>query len=118
MHKRGLLHGARAFADSADMDPHIVFLQGAAAMETFMVERSLKGISTKDLGAAQLTAIKTASEMSRNGTPILYLRSTFVPETGACMCLFKAESEQSVKTLNEKAKLPFERIVKAMDLTP
>ena len=87
-------------------------------MDTFMVERSLKGISQKDLGAAQLTAIKTASEMSRNGTPILYVRSTFVPETGACMCLFKAEDEGSVKALNEKAKLPFDRIVKAMDLTP
>ena len=87
-------------------------------MDTFMVERSLKGISNKDLGAAQLTAIKTASEMSRNGTPILYLRSTFVPETGACMCLFKAESLDSVKTLNEKAKLPFDRIVPALDLTP
>ena len=87
-------------------------------MDTFMVERSLKGISTKDLGAAQKAAIGTAADMTRDGTPISYIRSTFVPETGACMCLFKAETAASVKALSEKAKLPFDRIVKAMDLTP
>lgn len=87
-------------------------------MEIFMVERSLRGISMGDLGAAQKAAIGTAADMSRNGTPVRYIRSTFVPETGACMCLFSADSEASVKALNENAKLPFDRIVKALDLTP
>ncbi len=87
-------------------------------MDTFMVERSLKGISMDNLGAAQKAAISTAADMSRAGTPIRYVRSTFVPETGACMCLFQADTAASVKALNEKAKLPFDRIVKAMDLAP
>ena len=87
-------------------------------MDTFMVERSLKGISMNDLGAAQKAAISTAADMTKQGTPISYVRSTFVPDTGACMCLFKADSAASVKALNEKAKLPFDRIVKAMDLSP
>jgi hypothetical protein len=87
-------------------------------MDTFMVERSLKGISMEDLGAAQKAAISTAADMTRAGTPISYVRSTFVPESGACMCLFKADTAASVKKLNETAKLPFDRIVKAMDLTP
>ena len=87
-------------------------------MDTFMVERSLKGISMDNLAAAQRAAIGTAQEMTRNGTPIQYLRSTFVPESGACMCLFQAEAAASVKALNETAKLPFDRILKAMDLTP
>ena len=87
-------------------------------METFMVERSLKGISMDNLAAAQKAAIGTAEEMTRSGTPIRYLRSTFVPESGACMCLFEAQGEASVKVLNEAAKLPFDRIVKAMDLAP
>lgn len=87
-------------------------------MDTFMVERSLKGISMDNLGAAQKAAISTAADMSHAGTPIAYVRSTFVPETGACMCLFQADSAASVKALNEKANLPFDRIVKAMDLSP
>ncbi|HXN14771.1 MAG TPA: DUF4242 domain-containing protein [Usitatibacter sp.] len=87
-------------------------------MSVFMVERSLKGISMDDLGAAQKAAISTASEMTKRGTPVRYIRSTFVPESGSCMCLFDAESAASVKALNEKAKLPFDRIVPALDLTP
>ena len=87
-------------------------------MDTFMVERSLKGISMDNLGAAQKLAISTAADMTRGGTPISYVRSTFVPDTGACMCLFKADTAASVKALNEKAQLPFDRIVGALDLTP
>lgn len=87
-------------------------------MQTFMVERSLKGISMADLGAAQKAAIRTASDMTQGGTPVSYIRSTFVPESGHCMCLFSANDAATVKSLNEKAKLPFDRIVPALDLTP
>jgi hypothetical protein len=87
-------------------------------MKTFMVERSLKGISMDDLGGAQKLAISTAADMTKGGTPVSYIRSTFVPESGQCMCLFSANDAASVKALNEKAKLPFDRIVPALDLTP
>ena len=87
-------------------------------MKTFMVERSLKGISMGDLGAAQKLAISTAAEMTKSGTPVSYIRSTFVPESGQCMCLFSADDVASVKSLNENAKIPFDRIVVALDLTP
>ena len=87
-------------------------------MQVFMVERSLKGISMNDLGAAQKAAISTAADMTRAGTEVSYLRSTFVPDSGCCMCLFAAPDAASVKALNEKANLPFDRIVPAMDLSP
>ena len=64
-------------------------------MATFMVERSLKGISMEDLGAAQKAAIASCAQSSADGSPVRYLRSTFVPESGACMCLFEApDAEQ------------------------
>ena len=87
-------------------------------MEVFMVERSLKGISMNDLGAAQKAAIATAEELTRGGTEVKYLRTTFVPESGCCMCLFAANDAASVKALNDKAKLPYSRIVPALDLQP
>src|SRR5438477_8947079 len=90
---RRALHGAARLADSG----RVTLTPQGDAMDTFMVERSLKGISMGDLGAAQKAAIGTAADMSKNGTPISYIRSTFVPETGACMCLFKADSAASVK---------------------
>jgi hypothetical protein len=87
-------------------------------MSVFMVERSLKGIPMDQLAAAQRRAISTAEEMSAQGTPIRYIRSTFVPGSGDCMCLFESDNAEAVSRLNEKASIPFQRIVPALDLTP
>ena len=53
-----------------------------------MVKRSLKGISMDDLGAAQKACIAKGEEMKAAGTDIRYIRSTFAPQDGRCMCLF------------------------------
>ena len=52
------------------------------------------------------------------GTPMRYIRSTFAPEDGRCMCLFEARNAEDVKRLNDEAKLPYTRVVEALDLTP
>ena len=83
-----------------------------------MVERDLKGISMEDLGAAQKAAISKAHEMTVAGTDIKYIRSTFAPGDGRCMCLFDAASDTEVKRLNDDAGLPYSRVVPALDLTP
>lgn len=87
-------------------------------MSVYMVERSLKGIAMGDLAAAQQAAIATARSFSAEGTPVRYIRSTFVPGSGECMCLFEAGDAEAVRRVNESAKLPFDRIVEALDLTP
>jgi len=87
-------------------------------MSVFMVERDLKGISMDALGGAQKAAIGKAKEMSALGTEIKYIRSTFAPDDGRCMCLFEAGSSEAVKKLNDDAGLPYQKIVKALDLTP
>lgn len=87
-------------------------------MPVFMVERNLKGIAMQDLAAAQQAAIRTAGAMSAEGTPVRYIRSTFAPEDGRCMCLFEAPRAEDVKQLNDAAKLPYQRVVEALDLTP
>ena len=87
-------------------------------MPVYMVERALKGIAMSDLAAAQQLAIKTSSTYAAQGTPMRYIRSTFAPEDGRCMCLFEANSAADVKRLNEEAKIPFTRVVEALDLTP
>jgi hypothetical protein len=47
-----------------------------------------------------------------------YIRSTFALEDGRCMCLFEARSAEHLKRLNDEAKLPYSRVVEALDLTP
>jgi hypothetical protein len=87
-------------------------------MSVYMVERNLKGIEMKDLAAAQKAAIETADAHRARGTPIRYIRSTFAPEDGRCMCLFEANSAQEVMNVNDEARLPYTRVVEALDLTP
>jgi len=87
-------------------------------MAVYMVERDLKGITMDQLAAAQKSAIETGKKLTAEGTKVRYIRSTFVPGEFKCMCLFEAQNPQAVKELNDKAKLPYSRIVEAMDLTP
>lgn len=87
-------------------------------MSIYMVERSLEGIPMSDLAAAQQAAISTSRQMTEEGTPVRYVRSTFVPGSGACMCLFEADEAAAVEQANRKANIPFDRIVEAFDLTP
>jgi len=87
-------------------------------MAVFMVERDLKGIAIEDLAGAQKAAIAKAEQMREEGSDVRYIRTTFAPDDGRCMCLFEASSPADVKRLNEDAGLPYHRIVPAMDLTP
>jgi hypothetical protein len=85
-------------------------------MQVFVTERSLKGITMEQLAAAQKCAIETASKFSREGRQIRYLRSTFVPDSGCCSCLFEAQDAATVEALNTEAKIPYSRIAPAFDL--
>ena len=87
-------------------------------MTVYMVERQLKGIPMSDLAGAQQLAIRTSKAYTAQGTPMRYIRSTFAPEDGRCMCLFEANSAEDVKRLNDEAKIPYTRVVEALDLTP
>ena len=87
-------------------------------MPVFMVERELKGVSMDQLAAAQKAAIETGQKMTSQGKNVRYIRSTFVPGDSRCMCLFEAPKAEHVRELNETAKIPFTKIVEALDLTP
>lgn len=87
-------------------------------MAVYMVDRELPGITMDQLAGAQSAAINTCKQMTAEGQSVRYIRTTFVPGESHCMCLFEAASEALVKEANDKAKLPYNRIVPAMDLTP
>ena len=87
-------------------------------MAVYMVERNLPGITSEQLSGAQNAAISTSRQFTAQGNPVRYIRSTFVPGESKCMCLFEAPSEEAVRDVNTAAKLPFTRIVQALDLTP
>ncbi len=87
-------------------------------MPVYMVERELRGITMEQLAAAQKRAIRMGRELTAEGRQVRYIRSTFVPGEEKCMCLFEAANPQHVREANERAEIPFTRIVPAEDLTP
>ncbi len=87
-------------------------------MAVYMVERDLPGVSLEQLAAAQKRAIQTGKELTAEGKDVRYIRSTFVPGEQRCMCLFEAQDPDYVREANERAQIPFTRIVPARDLTP
>jgi hypothetical protein len=82
-----------------------------------MVERSLPGFTEDQLAGAAGAAKSASTEMTQEGTPVRYLRSTFVPREEKCFCLFEGDSEEAVKKTQERAGLPYDRIVEARFIT-
>lgn len=87
-------------------------------MAIYMVDRDLPGITIEQLAAAQKAAIQTGQKLTSEGKPVRYIRSTFVPGESRCMCLFEAANAELVKELNDQAKIPYSRVIEALDLTP
>jgi len=54
--------------------------------------------------------------MTQEGIPVRYLRSTFVPSEEKCYCLFEGESQGAVQQAQERAQIPFDRIVEAQHI--
>ena len=58
-----------------------------------------------------------AEEHTRQGTPVRYLRSIFVPEDETCFLIFEAGSADAVKAVAERASLSFEHVATAIETT-
>ena len=83
-------------------------------MTKYLVERYLPGLTPEQLAAAAGSAERTTETMTQEGTPVQYLRSTFIPGEEKCFCLFEGPSTEMVRTANDRAQLPYERIVEVM----
>jgi len=82
----------------------------------YVVERYLPGLDPKRL-VDQLGELSRATkELRGEGTHVRYLGSTIVPSDEACFCQFEAASEAAVAEANERAGIPFARIVEAVSV--
>ncbi len=86
-------------------------------MATYVVERHLPRFTSEQLAAAAARAKSTTADMTREGTPIRYLRSIFIPGEDKCFCVFDGPSASSVEEANNRAEIPFERVVEALQIT-
>jgi hypothetical protein len=86
-------------------------------MPRYMVERSLPGFTNAQLPGAAGAAKGATAEMTAEGMPVRYLRSTFVPSEHKCFCLFEGSSASAVQAAQERAGLPYDRIYEAEFIT-
>jgi hypothetical protein len=83
-------------------------------MVSFLVELY---VSRTDLAAFERdaeSARRAAEQLSRQGTPVQYLHSLFVPEDETCFHLYEAASAESVRAATEGAGLWCARISEAV----
>ena len=59
-------------------------------------------------------ARRAAEVLRREGTPVRFLRTMFVPEDETCFYLYEGANEQAVREAARRAGLPVERIVEAV----
>jgi len=55
-----------------------------------------------------------AAELTREGTPVRWVRSIFVPEDETCFVLCEAATADAVRETARRAALTFERIAEAV----
>ena len=78
-------------------------------MTIYLVERYLPGRDRVWLEEA-------LARISSDDADVAYLGSLYVPSDESCFCRFTAPDEESVVRMNERAGVPFARIVAAVEL--
>jgi hypothetical protein len=77
-------------------------------MPEFLVELYVSRADTAAVERQAGRARLAAEELSREGTPVRYLRSVFVPEDETCFLLYEAVSAEQVEEAARRASLRFD----------
>jgi hypothetical protein len=83
----------------------------------YLVERYLPGATGDDAVAAAERVAAATEQMAAEGISVRYLGSTYIPVDETCFCEFEAPSRESVEWANERANVPFARILPAVRLS-
>ena len=84
-------------------------------MPTYLVEIFVPRSRAAEVRAAGSRASAAADEVSREGAPVRYVRTTFLPDDETCFHLFDAVSADAVEEVGRRAKLGQVRVVRAVE---
>lgn len=82
-------------------------------MAGYIVETYLSRLAASALEDLPARASQVTEELSRAGTPVVYVRSVFLPEDETCFHFFEAPSLEAIQETCFRLGLTFERIVEA-----
>jgi hypothetical protein len=84
-------------------------------VQSYLAEAYVARPRAPELRSHERRARAAAEELRREGTPIRFVRSIFVPTDEICFYVFEAISADAVGVACERAALRFERVVEAVD---
>jgi hypothetical protein len=85
-------------------------------MKRYLAEVYLAHIGGLEAIASPVRAAARASR--REGTPVRFVRSLYVPEDQTCLLLFEAGASASVQEVTQRAGLHVTRVVAVMEVAP
>lgn len=88
------------------------------AVNAYLVERYLPGLSEADVRAAVRRGEAVCAELRAAGTEIHYRGSIFMGLEEACFCRFDSDRAEAVTEVNQRAQFPFARISPAVAIEP
>jgi len=97
------------------MDPD---LATTPQSRTFLVERYWPGIDEPMARTVLSNLERAARAMTREGTPVEHVVSILMPADEVVFSLFQAADETAVRSVNERAEIPMDRIAAAIALRP
>lgn len=87
-------------------------------MQTYLVEAYMPRSHGPEARAAGRRARAAAEQLSREGTAISYIRTTFLPDDETCFHLFDAVSANAVEEVSRRASLGRTRVARAFEARP
>ena len=85
-------------------------------MPRYVAELYLPKKGSESLQTAAVRARSAADAMTREGTPIRYLRAIFLGDDEVCFHLYEADSSELVREASRRAAIPVERVSEAVDI--
>ena len=84
-------------------------------MPSYLVETYVPQSQADEIRITARRARAIAKALSRGGTPVRYVRTTFLPEDETCFHVFEAASEDAVGEVCRRAGIGSARIVPAVE---
>jgi Nickel responsive protein SCO4226-like len=81
----------------------------------YLVEAYIPRSRLSEARVAGRDARAAAEELAREGTPVCYVRTTFLPDDETCFHVFEAASEEAVGEVCRRAGIGSGRIVPAVE---
>lgn len=85
-------------------------------MDQYLVELYLPRRDEAALADAAMRARVASEQVTSEGNHVRYLRTIFVPADEICFHLYEAQAADAVGEVSLRARIPYERIVRAVSV--